>query len=658
MLKYTTWCLIVGTWISLCVPYTACAQVSESDQAQLEAIFSILRSKPDSAIRLLRPLLQHPVDSTRGKALNYMGNAFYYTSNYDSAIRYYAKSAIVFEQVADEENAAKCYNNIGVSYFFLSQFEKAFEYHKKAMIIRERTGDPQIASSYNNMGLVLSELGSIDEALNYYKKSLNAKITHKLFGGLSTTLTNISGIFRDRNELDSALYYDFKNLNHLDSVPDTRNLATCYNNLSVGYIRSNSLDKAGNYARKALVLEKKLQRGYEIVNVCSNLATIYIKQKQFKTANLYLDSAFTLVKDIGTFRSVVQLYYLQSKADSLLGNKEAAYIHLHDYMRAKSYFDQLEQKNLVLELEKKYEGELKEEQILKLEQANTIKDLEANRALQWRIYLTIVLLLLIVIALVMYSRLQIKKRTARTLDEKNQELEQINQYKNRLFAIISHDLKSPLSSFSSITSTLNDYFDHISPDDAKSYLTKLANSARALEGQMKNLLEWAMSQLSDRTLKMESIHVKSQIDELKAFFQLNLDIKKQQLYIDAPDDLILFSDKEYLQTILRNLLSNAIKFTPSGGSIWVVAQSENNMCTLLIRDSGIGIAREDFVKLFSLTADKKSIGTSTEKGTGLGLVLVKEMVDKLGGEISLESEPGKGTIFSIRLRMEAANLAA
>ena len=135
-------------------------------------------------------------------------------------------------------------------------------------------------------------------------------------------------------------------------------------------------------------------------------------------------------------------------------------------------------------------------------------------------------------------------------------------------------------------------------------------------------------------------------------------MKRLNLYIQMDGPLVVTTDRDYLLTVLRNLISNAIKFTPPEGTIWLKGKVEGGALVLEVEDSGIGIAKEDFEKLFTLTADKKSIGSSPEKGTGLGLVLVKEMMDRLGGTIELQSQPGAGTSFMLRLSRHTAENAA
>ncbi|MEQ8416537.1 MAG: tetratricopeptide repeat-containing sensor histidine kinase [Imperialibacter sp.] len=646
----------------LFVFHSSFSQSPKADQAiplyPLEKIFSMLRSQPDSAIMLLPSYFGDGNDSIKGKAYNYMGNAYYFKSNYDTAIQYFTRSSEIFSRLQDDENLSKNYNNMGVAHYFLSQYEKAFEFHKKALEIRERHQDPGITSTYNNLGLVLTDLGSTEEALYYYKKSLDAKIQYRQFTSLSTTLTNISNIYRDRNELDSALMYELKNLQHLDSLPDNRNLATCYNNLSISYLRLIDLKTAEFYALRALRLEKELQRGFELINVCKNLAEIYLQQKKAVLAYQYLDSVFLLVPNHGDYRAVTGVYLSQAIADSVKGNMGAAYFHMRKYMDSKVHFDELERKNLVLDLEKKYQGEIKEQKILKLEQAHTIKDLEAERSKLFRLFLIAIVILLMLAAAILYSRYRLKQKTAGMLDAKNKELQSLNQVKDRLFAIVSHDLKSPLSSFHTVTSTLNQYYEQISPDDIKRYLTKLETAAKSLEDQMKNLLEWSLHQISERSLKTEVFELRDMAEKLRSFFHLNLEVKRQNIYIEIEAPIHLETDKEYLQTVLRNLISNAIKFTPAEGSIWLRANVIDNNVIIEVEDSGIGIASDDFHKLFTLDSDKKSIGSSKEKGTGLGLVLVKEMIEKLGGTLALTSELGKGTTFTIRMAGKQLKKAA
>jgi len=614
----------------------------------LKNISDIVRTQPDSAILLLPVHFQNKDDSIKAAAYLLMGNAWYYKSGYDSAIVYFSRATDFFLALRDEMNLPKAYNGIGLGYYFLSDYERSFEFHKKAMEIRLRTNDPQITSTYNNMGLVLTELGSTQEALRYYKKAFEAKIRFKQFGTLSTTLTNIGNNFKKRNQLDSAIYYELENLKHLDSIPDDRNLATCYNNLSHAYLIKADFKNAEPYALKALQLEKKLKRGFEITTVGYNLSRIYLGLDRINFADKYLDSVFILVKNASDFRTVPDIYLMQAQIDSLKGNAAAAYVHLGKYVDLKRHFDEVERKDLVLDLEKKYEGEIKQQQILELQQANTIKDLEAASARQRQIFLIIGLGLLIVSVLVLYNRYQLKQRTAKVLDEKNSELQKLNGFKDRMFAVISHDLRNPVDAFSTIIESLNQNLQHASKEELKEFLESTLDSAKDLKSLLNNLLEWSLVQIGKLPFDPKPAPLKSIVEDSVGHLESMASLKKINIISSIDGELVL-GDREMITIIIRNLVSNAVKFSKNESVVELKSVVKEGSVVLTIKDEGLGMKPEELSKLFKQEENVRTIGSSSAKGAGIGLLLCKELTDKNGGKIYAESEPGNGSTFYLEL---------
>jgi signal transduction histidine kinase len=621
----------------------------QGTEVALKEINGLLRTNPDSVIKLLPPFFANENDSIKGTAYLYMGNAWYFKSNYDSAIKYFMISAELFLSYRDDISLSKAYNGLGLGHYFLSDYEKSFEFHKKALEARERNGDPQITSTYNNLGLVLDALGSNNEALRYYQKALKAKIEYKQFNTLSTTLTNIGNIFQENHQPDSAILYELKNLRHLDSIPDYRNLATCYNNLSLSYMQKLDYANGERYLLKALALEKKLQRGFEITNVCHNLAKIYINTNKLNKADAYLDSAFILVKNIKDYRPIRTIYRLQAKIDSLRGNLSAAYLHLSDFVDAQSRFDQIEKADLVLDLEKKYQAELKEQQITELQQVNTIKDLEAASARQRQIFMVVGLVLLIASVVILYNRYQLKQRTAKALDEKNSELQKLNGFKDKMFAVISHDLRNPVDAFNTIMESLNQNLQHASREELKEFLESTLQSAKDLKGLLNNLLEWSMVQIGKLPFNPGPILVSDVVRDCASHTETMSVSKGISIVNQIADDASVMIDRSMITIVLRNLLSNAIKFSSEGKSITLSAERSNGSVRISVTDQGIGMTPEEVNKLFKMEESTRSIGNSTEKGAGIGLLLCKELVERNQGKISVESTPGVGSTFSISL---------
>jgi signal transduction histidine kinase len=246
--------------------------------------------------------------------------------------------------------------------------------------------------------------------------------------------------------------------------------------------------------------------------------------------------------------------------------------------------------------------------------------------------------------------------TAEKLTTTNEKLQELNATKNRFFSIIAHDLKSPFNAMIGFSELLISQFDELDISTQKNYISILSQSIQNAYRLLENLLTWARSQMGNISFKPEEENINLLTNEaIKTLSQLAKN-KTISLSNKIPVDLFGFVDRNMFTTIIRNLISNAIKFTPKGGVIEVNSQLVNNKnkekyVEISIKDNGIGIAPEIQSKLFNSTESHSTQGTEKEKGTGLGLIICKEFVEKHGGKIWVESEKGKGSKFVFTLPM-------
>lgn len=241
------------------------------------------------------------------------------------------------------------------------------------------------------------------------------------------------------------------------------------------------------------------------------------------------------------------------------------------------------------------------------------------------------------------------KKSRDIIQSQNCNLNELNATKDKFFSIIAHDLKNPISNFRDITKVLVENQDSFSKSEISEYLSMLNNSADSLFGLLENLLEWSRSQRG--IIKYEPVHLDFTY-LANNVISLSLPLaqaKKIELYSTVPEHFIIDADVNMINTVLRNLVSNAIKFTDENGRIEISATDHEHYSEFSVSDSGVGISQENLKKLFHIAENFSTLGTSNEKGTGIGLILCKEFVDKHGGRIWAESEYGVGTKFSFTI---------
>jgi len=235
------------------------------------------------------------------------------------------------------------------------------------------------------------------------------------------------------------------------------------------------------------------------------------------------------------------------------------------------------------------------------------------------------------------------------LRQSENELRELNATKDKFFSIMAHDLKNPIGSFLNLSEILSTMFDDFSKDELKDYLEEMHKSSQNLFKLLENLLMWSRSQTGKIEVYLDQVYIKMIVDSNVSLLKLNADNKKIKLVNNVSKNSIVYADENMTNTVIRNLISNALKFTNSGGSITIDAKIEDDSCIVSISDTGVGMDQEVIDKLFRIDSNYTTRGTSDEKGTGLGLILCKEFINKQGGDIWVDSEPGKGSTFSFSL---------
>jgi len=247
------------------------------------------------------------------------------------------------------------------------------------------------------------------------------------------------------------------------------------------------------------------------------------------------------------------------------------------------------------------------------------------------------------------------KNTEIALKESEAKLKAVNAVKDRFFSIIAHDLRSPFNSILGFSELLIDNIKNLGEAEVEEFLRMINSSAVNTLSLLDNLLNWAKTQTGEIDFNPERIVLSTIIKEIIEISDSAAKLKKIFLNYIHSDDIEVYTDKNIVKTVLRNLISNAIKFTETGGRITVSAVPRHNQVEITIADNGVGMNEETRRKLFDMSTHITSEGTNKEKGSGLGLVLCKEFVEKLGGNIWVESEEGKGSDFKFTLPLNTYN---
>lgn len=234
----------------------------------------------------------------------------------------------------------------------------------------------------------------------------------------------------------------------------------------------------------------------------------------------------------------------------------------------------------------------------------------------------------------------------KAIQEKNDELEALNKTKEKLFSIIAHDLRSPIAQIKSTLDLVNR--DFISKEEFHELSHHFTKQIDQLQDNMNNLLTWSQSQLNGIVTKPQAVNASLIIKEVIELLKQQWQAKDLQIQFEAFDDLV-WMDPDHLKVVVRNLLSNAIKFSKKKHSIVINHSRNNKELTISVRDTGMGMPQKQLDSLFTAEEIVSTHGTDKERGTGLGLKLCKEFLDKNKGEIWAISEQGIGSTFFINI---------
>lgn len=242
-----------------------------------------------------------------------------------------------------------------------------------------------------------------------------------------------------------------------------------------------------------------------------------------------------------------------------------------------------------------------------------------------------------------------RKKADQLLKENETHLKELIETKDKFFSLIAHDLRTPFNSIIGFLELLINNYDEISEIEKKNYLSLVHKDANKTLNLLDNLLEWAKSQTGNISFHARNLNLLSVVNNIEKTFESALKLKQLRLQISIPERLKIFADLNMMTAIIQNLISNSIKFSQPGNSIAINATHKKSEIEIEVSDHGIGMNETITKNLFSINKEDSKLGTASEKGSGLGLILCKDFVERHHGTIQVKSEPGKGSQFLIRI---------
>lgn len=547
----------------------------------------------------------------RADLLRSIGIAYGASGNYGLSLKYFLETKNTYESIGANNEALISLNNIGVIHLKLENYQEALSiFLELDDIVKTKTSNDVTIPV--NLGFIYFELDSLNKAEEQLLKALSFEgdIDIRAYGLSNFKLGEIytkQGKYQDAISAFEASIKVFDTLNNeLEKVQSLVGIGKVY-------FKLNDKNKARTFVQEGLNISEQLGGLPEKKASLETLYQIEKRSENFDLALLYHES-------------------FQRVSDSLENSEVNAEI---GRLTAEYEFHQIEDKML----SKQREQELKNQA-------------QINRQRFLLISILGILVFVFVVMFFMYKSNDQKKKTNALLSIKNNDIEdkatkldESNKVKNRLFSIIAHDLKGPLSSLYAIITLIE--MNVASQENLKNLLPEVDRRFKYTSTMLNNLLLWAQSQMEGYKVLPKNFDITHSFRENEAIMRNKLDEKNITFNL-SQDKYIVFADKNMIGLVVQNLIANAIKYCNRNGNIEISISSKESKALICIKDDGIGIKKEAFKTLFQDTFYTTK-GTSDEKGTGIGLMLCRDFVAKNGGEIWAKSIEGEGSSFYFTL---------
>lgn len=594
--------------------------------------------------------------------------------DYINAVSGYNKSKALFNALNDTLSVAKVNNSIGLIEIKRGNYNRGLQFSLAAIKeLEKRNLISDLNLAYRNLAKAYYNTNLFEKAMEFYLKALGVQMKLNDSKGINESHSKLAELYSNKKEHRKAIEYYEKVLKSSESNNDSIR-GYVFSKLGGEYLMFNDYDKATKYLIQGYNINTRTKNKAGLLLTLNNLGDLNLKQGRLNIAEKQLLDAGEIAKSLNNKIELLRHYKLMKSLDSTRQRFDRAFVWQREYYELNTSLKKTKIKP-VTNTEKQTNIELntnsgsQPEVNVSTDKVTSADNVEMNKVLdKYKIILYALLAALIVVsALLVFTYLKRNSsiKDLQELEEKNvkielqneafseqtKHLENVNNVKDKLFSIVSHDLKDSLSSINGFIDLLKDgsltreEFDDLIPE-----LSENANNASLL---LFNLLNWSKSQ-------MQSLEPKPSLFDIQEVFESKVKLVDQRMeskgitLVDHTLRDFAYADRSMFEIVIQNLLANALKFCKNGDTITVSNYISNGSCIVSIADTGIGVSKENLSKLFKNNSFT-TMGTNNEKGTGLGLSICKELVELNHGKIWVESTQGIGSTFYVQLPKSRPN---
>jgi len=583
-------------------------------------------------------------DDGKATALIGLGNTYFNKGNLKKSEEYHKLNLAFCKEINDQEGVASSHNNLGNIYNERGDYKKAMESYTSAAEMYGRNGDEQNTGiCMINIAMIHQKLNNYDKAIEYYTESDSIFKKFDFLPGRAYIAKGIGIIYRNQGKLDEALaQYRFA-LKNYKKMERKLELSQLYQNMGNIFSDKDQSKEALLNFHQALLIAKEASDSINIATASMSLGEEFLYLKKLDSAEIYTKIATKVAKAVGAAPTLMDGYEVLSKIYQLNSSHKTAYEFLTKYQVLRDSLYNIEKRDLAEEIDAKYQNEQKTKEIELLASEKELQKLQLSKRENERNAIIAFAVLTLILAGLFYNQYRIKQRS-------NKELQALDQLKSNFFANISHEFRTPLTLIKGPIEHLEQNPEEVLARGDIKMIRRNTNKVLNLVNQLLDLSRISQGKL--RLNPTESDMFKCLRIATSSFnshaAQNNMDYR-----VEIPDGTLWAAfDRDKLEQIIYNLLSNAFKFSEQDESVVFEASHEAGELKIQVSDTGIGIPSEKLPFIFDRFYQVDGSITKDKEGSGIGLSLTKDLIELMDGTITVSSEEGKGTFFTVQLPIE------
>lgn len=615
----------------------------------LLVLFNSVAAQTPKADSLIQVLQQLGRDSQYVNVLNLISEELA-DKNADRSLEYAMQAQVLSKQIKFIKGLGISLNNIGWAYYRKGDYSKGFDFALQALRINDSISNlPQLAISYRNVGAIYNSQAKYRESIDYFRREMRIHRQLNNQQGVGRSMNNIAFSAHRGKIKDSAIIFGHAALEHNSKLSDSYLIAFGLRTLGDIYFDDDNLDRAVDYFTASIASARKAKSNFIIETALYRLGKVYQQKNKWKESIPYFEEAVSVAKELGAKGEQATILKLLSQSYAKLGDFKKAYQTQDGYVQLNDTLYEERSRARFAQMQVEFETEKKQAEINLLKKEDEIQKQKINDQRLYTFLLLIVVGLVLALWLVAWRRNQFKQIANKQLRLQKLALEQASFQKDKIFSILSHDLRLPISSLSGVLQLVEKQ--SLSEEAFAKIKHALGKQITSLNTTLDNLLLWSRNQMEGGVIDVQpgTALLHDIVENNRHLLMGAANQKKIAINNEVPIIAKAYADVHHVDIVMRNLLLNALKFTDEGGEISIRYHEKVDSVILQVADTGVGMTAEQIGKLFKINTHFTTAGTKNEKGAGLGLLLCKEFVEANHGLLTIESEVGNGSVFSVTL---------